>query len=135
MSLWTPGGEHPIERDAASPAAPAPGPDPGPSYDDLTPEEQAQVKAMAEEMEAVRGQLASVPASTVIANHAMGLYELAAIHLTREPPDFAQASLAIDALGAIVDGLAGRLEEPEATLREALGQIRQAFVGLRDEQR
>jgi uncharacterized protein with GYD domain len=129
MSLWTPGGEHPVERDPPGPADP----DPGPSYDDLSPDEQAQVRAMAEEMEAVRAQLASVPASTVIANHAMGLYELAAIHLTREPPDFAQASLAIDALGAIVDGLAGRLEEPEATLREALSQIRQAFVGLRDE--
>jgi uncharacterized protein with GYD domain len=104
-----------------------------PSYDDLSPEEQAQVREMAEEMAAVRAQLASVPASAVIANHAMGIYELAAIHLTKEPPDFTQAALAIDALGAIVDSLAGRLEEPESTLREALGQIRQAFVQLREE--
>jgi hypothetical protein len=87
---------------------------------------------MAEEMEQVRAQLAETPASAVIANHAMGMYELAAIHLTREPPAFTEAALAIDALAAIVEGLAGRLEESEPTLRDALHQLRQAFVQLRE---
>jgi hypothetical protein len=42
----------------------------------------------AEALEAVaeaRRRLAEVPASIVVANHAMGLFELAAIHLSVEP--------------------------------------------------
>ncbi len=132
MSLWTPGGEHPVDRGAREPDPTQPAPGPDVAFDDLSPEEQAQVRAMAEEMEQVRAQMAEAPASAVIANHAMGLYELAAIHLTREPPAFTEAALAIDALAAIVEGLAGRLEEPEQNLREALHQLRQAFVQLRE---
>ena len=62
---------------------------------------------MAAEMDEVRQQLASVPASVVVANHAMGLYELAAIHLSSQPPNFAEAQVAIDAMAAIVEGLRG----------------------------
>jgi len=67
----------------------------------------------------------------VIANHAMGMYELAAIHLRQNPPNFDQASLAIDALNALTTSLQGRLGENEATLVQALGQLQQAFVGLK----
>jgi hypothetical protein len=58
----------------------------------------------------------------------MGIYELAAIHLTAPEPKLVEASLAIDALAALVEGLAGRLGEPEATLQEALLQLRTAYV-------
>ncbi len=66
----------------------------------------------------------------VVANHAMGLYELAAIHLSEEDPDLAAARLAIDAMGQLVEGLPGRLGEAEATLKDALTQLRMAFVQL-----
>ncbi len=66
------------------------------------------MEAMATEMAQVREQLASVPAAVVVANHAMGLYELAAIHLRQQPPNLAEAKVAIDAFGA----LSGSLEGP-----------------------
>jgi hypothetical protein len=58
----------------------------------------------------------------------MGIYELAAIHLTASEPQLPQAVLAIDALAALVEGLEGRLGEAEPTLREALAQLRAAYL-------
>ena len=55
----------------------------------------------------------ATPAEVVVANHAYGLFELAAIHLSQQPPDLDQARLAVDALAAVVGGLAGRLGEAE----------------------
>ena len=83
-------------------------------------------------MEQVRQQLLAAPASVVIANHAMGIYELAAIHLTAERPQLGEAVLAIDALTALVDGLEGRLGDAEPTLREALAQLRAAYLEVRN---
>lgn len=83
--------------------------------------------AMAE----ARARLSEVPAEVVVTNHAMGLYELAAIHLSAERPDLAAASLAIDALGALVDGLGDRLGGQAQTMRDALANIRMAFVSVR----
>jgi hypothetical protein len=113
MSLWTPGGEHEV-------------PDP----EDLTDEQRAHLEDMAGQMAEVRRQLLEVPAATVVANHAMGLYELAAIHLSDQPPGLGEARVAIDAMGAVVDALEGRLGENEAVLRDALAQLRLAFVQL-----
>jgi hypothetical protein len=131
MSLWTPGGEHPVDRDApstdeATSAAASDDPLAG-----LTEDERERAMAMAAEMDEVRQQLASVPAAVVVANHAMGLYELAAIHLSAQPPNFSEAQVAIDAMGAVVEGLRGRLGDNEPTLVDALGQLRLAFVQLR----
>ncbi len=78
----------------------------------------------------MRQQLAEAPAELVIANHAMGLWELAALHLSQQPPQLPQAQLAIDALTALVDGLQGRLGEDERSLRDGLAQIRMAFVQI-----
>ena len=89
---------------------------------------------MRAEIDEVRRQLAQVPPEVVVANHVMGLYELAAIHLSQDPPNAAGAALAIDGMGALVEGLAGRLGEAEPTLRDALSQMRLVFVqvtGLR----
>ena len=122
-SLWTPGGEHPVARPDENAA-----PKDEPRLEDLSPEEREQVESMAREMAAVREQLASVPAAVVVANHLMGLYELGSIHLSQQPPNLAEASVAIDALGAVVDKLPGRLGETEATMRDALHQIRLAYV-------
>jgi hypothetical protein len=133
MSLWTPDGEHRVDADSESPkGAPSAefvsGVDP---LEGLSPEEREQAIAMAREMDEVRRQLASVSAAVVVANHAMGLYELAAIHLSSQPPAFSEAQVAIDAMACIVEGLQGRLGENETTLRDALAQLRMAFVQLK----
>lgn len=121
-SLWTPGGEHPVEPESVAPAA-----DPAEA---LSPEEREQAEAMAREMAAVQEQIASAPAAVVVANHLMGFYELAAIHLSQQPPNLSEASVAIDALGAVVEKLPGRLGEAESTMRDALHQIRLAYVSV-----
>ena len=71
-----------------------------------------------------------IPAEIVVANHLMGLYELAAIHLSQQPPKLDQASIAIDAMSAVIDSLEGRLGEAEGTLKDALHQIRLAYVQI-----
>ncbi|MCB0981669.1 MAG: hypothetical protein R2694_14720 [Ilumatobacteraceae bacterium] len=78
-----------------------------------------------------RARLADVPAEYVVSNHVMGLYELAAIHLSANPPSLHQAALAIDAVGCLVDGLGDRLGEDAQTLKNALGNIRLAFVQIK----
>jgi hypothetical protein len=65
-----------------------------------------------------------------VANHCYGLFELAAVYLSQQPPLLAQAQLAIDALGCLVDGLGDRLGEAQSPLTDALAQIRLAFVEL-----
>ena len=132
MTLWTPGGEHTPEPDRPGGGADDPGPPAeGLDLEDLSPEDQAQLEAMQEQMAQVRQQLLEAPAEVVVANHAMGIYELAALHLTSERPKLAEASLAIDALAALVDSLAGRLGEAEPTLRDALAQLRAAYLEVR----
>jgi hypothetical protein len=81
-------------------------------------------------MDELRQQLADTPASAVVANHCYGMFELAALHLSLDPPKLDQARLAIDALGLLVEGLASRLGEQEAQLKEGLTQLRLAFVRL-----
>ena len=74
----------------------------------------------------------------MIVNHALGIWQLALVHLgvvtppdeqgRRPAPDLAAAGLAIDALAALVDGLGDRLGEGEEMLRDALGQAQMLFV-------
>ena len=115
-TLWTPGGERPIRRD----------PEPVPAPEAETPtdsEVEAQLRDLQE-------KLAQTPAEVVIANHAFGLFELAALHLSQQPPHLEQARLAIDALGCLVDGLGSRLGEAGPQLGEGLAQLRMAFVRI-----
>jgi adenylosuccinate lyase len=72
-----------------------------------------------------------------IGGHAMALFELAALHLEREAatggeekPDLPEASLAIDAMAALVEGLGDKLQPYRAQLQSALDQLRMAFVRL-----
>ena len=86
---------------------------------------------VAEEMRRVRAELASTPVVDLVANHAIGLWQLAVLHLTPEEgiaPNLEEASLAIDAMGSIVDGLGPRLGDNAEPLREALAQLRLAFI-------
>jgi hypothetical protein len=67
----------------------------------------------------------------VVTNHAVGLYELAAIHLSAEQPDLVSAALAIDGLACLVEGLGDRMGDETGTLRDALATIRMAFVQVK----
>jgi len=130
VSLWTPGGEHPVDREQGDQPA-RPTPEGAPDLESLTPEQRAQAEAMAQEMAEAQQRLAETPAGLVVANHVMGLYELAAIHLGQEPPHFDEGKIAIDAMTAVIEVLGPRLEEAEPTLRDALSQIQMAFVELK----
>lgn len=124
MSLWTPDGERPVRREPAR----------EPAFEDLTAglgeDERAEAEALAAEMAEVRRQVAATPAAVIVANHVMGFYELAAIHLQQDPPNFAEAAIGIDAMGSVLDKLAGRLGENEPVLRDARAQLQMAYVEL-----
>lgn len=125
MTLWTPDGERQVPREPA--AAPEQAPQ-AQAEPELSPEEQERAREMAHELAEARARLLETEVATVVANHALGIYELAAIHLTAEEPDLVEAKLAIDALAVLIEGLAGRLGDGEPTLKDALHQIRLAFV-------
>jgi hypothetical protein len=78
-----------------------------------------------------RARIAETPANIVIVNHVMGMYELAAIHLSASPPRLPEAALAIDAVACVLEGLGERLGEEFSTLTEALANIRLAFVQIK----
>ena len=135
-SLWTPSGEH---------QPPADDPRRGPGDDDMPFVESlrgtgAGPAPVDDEVDAeirrAREELGAVPVVDIIANHAVGLWQLAVLHLTPEPypdgtpsaPRLPQAALAIDAFAALVDGLGDRLEPHVEALQQALGQLRMAYV-------
>ncbi len=128
-SLWTPSGEHEPTPEPTGPRSGVPGGAPG----EPSPEEVAQLEA---EMRQAREELASVPVADIIANHAVGLWQLAVLHLTPDPkpdgsqtePRLAEAGLANDAFAALVEGLGARLAPHDEALRDALSQLRLAYV-------
>ncbi len=83
----------------------------------------------------MRAELANSPVEVVVANHCYGLFELSAVYLSQQPPLLSQARLAIDALGALVAGLEGRLGEAEDQLKDGLSQLRLAYVQIDGAQR
>ncbi|HVA75989.1 MAG TPA: hypothetical protein VNF71_15645 [Acidimicrobiales bacterium] len=123
-TLWTPGGERPVSRGPQEDAGgrPAPGTQ-EPSGEPTQEEMQARLAQL-------QDQLARTPAEVVVANHAFGLFELGALHLSLQPPQLDQARLAIDALAALVDGLGDRLGEHAPELADALANLRIAFVQI-----
>jgi hypothetical protein len=152
-TLWTPDGERPIRREA--PPGPSGQPSPGgrggpgggagagagggagggragdgPGDPEAAPLDDDS-EAMAAELDELRDQLARTPAAQVVANHAFGLFELAALHLALKPPQLEEARLAVDALGALVEGMAGRLSDFEPQLLDGLAQLRIAYVHIK----
>ena len=140
-SIWTPSGEHRPEPGDDDPRGPqrasdgAPGGPPGVGPDDDAVE---MTQEQYRELLQARAELAAIPVADIVANHAIGLQQLAVIHLLPDPgvdgtpgePRLAEAGLAIDALGAIVDTLGERLAPHHEALREAVTQLRLAFVEL-----
>ncbi len=100
----------------------------GGASDDGTADQAAEIEAA---MAEARARLSEVPAEVVVINHVMGLYELGAIHLSSDTPDLVSASLAIDAMALLVEGLQERLGDDTQTMRDALANIRMAFVGVK----
>ena len=99
--------------------------------DELDPETADAMAEAERAMQEAHDRLAEVPAEVVVTNHVMGLYELAAIHLSATPPDLHQSVLAIDAVACLVDGLGERLGDDYATMQDALNNIRLAFVQIK----
>lgn len=124
-SFWTPGGEHPIGSDGGVPDDNGPEPDAG--GDDLTPQGRARLLADAT---AVTAELAATPAGVVVANHVVGLFQLAAIHLNEDPPHLDDGRLAIDAVKGILDAVGERLGDDGEALRTGLTQLQLAYVEL-----
>ena len=137
-SIWTPSGEHepsgPRRGAAGDPESGHAGPaGPAGQPGEPTEEEQAAIRQ-------ARVELAAVPVADIVANHAVGLWELAVLHLSPDPledgraarPRMTEAGLAIDALAAIVDTLGTRLAPHDEMLRDAVTQLRLAFVQLTD---
>ena len=125
-TLWTPSGEHEPEQGSAGepPATAAPGAPGTESPPDADPE-------LVEELRRLREQLAATPVIDIIANHAVGLWQLAIVHLAPEdesPPNLAEAQLAIDAMALLVEGLGERLGPHGEALRDALAQLRIVYV-------
>lgn len=119
-TIWTPSGEQPVGDEGGGGAAARP------AGDQQQPPDELEA-----ELAEVQRQLLETPASVIIANHAIGLFQLAALHLNQQPPNFVDAQLAIDALGSLVEGLGDRLGPDEEALRDALAQIRLAFVQIK----
>ena len=121
-SFWTPSGEHEVPNEDNGGGAFDPQVS-GVGDPEIDPETAA---AMEQQLREAQEQLLSVPAGQIVANHVIGLFELAALHLRVDPPNLDEARLPIDAMGILVEQLGDQLPEHQ-TLAAALHQIRLAF--------
>jgi len=125
-TIWTPSGEHDPERGSDAGGGAGRGAGGGEELD------EAEVAA---ELRRVRAELAATPVVDLVANHAIGLWQVAVLHLVPDgddPPRLDQAAIAIDALSGIVDTLGDRLGEHAEPLRDALAQLRVAYVQVQE---
>jgi len=53
---------------------------------------------------------------------------LAALHLGQKPPNLSDAQVAIDALAGMLDAVGSRMGENGPPLRQALNQMRLAYI-------
>src|SRR5262245_19779589 len=82
-TLWTPSGEHrPSDSTPSTPTPPDGRGAPDGAGEDLSPEEQAELAA---ELRRMRAELAATPVVDIVANHAVGIWQLAVLHLTPDP--------------------------------------------------
>lgn len=157
-SLWTPDGERHVAKASPEPGAAASGSsaaDAGPTddtarspidlgdplraaakelgidLDTLSDEDRAQLQTELAEMMQVRRQVAATPASEMVANHLMRLFDLATIYLESTPPSFSDAATVIESFRAVVENVGGRLGEHQAMLIEALSQLQMVFVQVK----
>lgn len=131
--LWTPGGqdepEHPsTEAQMGGYGSGAEGAE-GPSQEELA--------AAREQLRKVREELSATPVSDIVANHAIGLWQLAVLHLGLDDEageaKLPEAKLAVDAMAALVEGVADRLGEHREPLQAALTNVRLAYVRVSED--
>jgi hypothetical protein len=137
-TIWTPSGEYRPDDGPEGPDAQPPdhGPDRAQEGAEITPEELEALGRLHE-------QLRATPAVDVIANHVVQLFQLAFVYLgagagpanddAAPAADLVQASIVIDTMAAIVDGLGPRLVDHEQTLRDALTQLQLLWVEIADQ--
>ncbi|MEP6625623.1 MAG: hypothetical protein ABJC79_14345 [Acidimicrobiia bacterium] len=134
-SLWTPYGEQPIEPERPGDADGPPGGghtgggpgDSGGQDPYGGPEEEIDPEQMREML----ARLAATPVEAIVTQFVVQLQEIAVLHLgiaQERPESLHQAALAIDAFGALVEGLGARLEPNADALAQVLAQLRLAFV-------
>ncbi len=110
---------------------------PGPEDQEIELDEESLA-----ELREFQAQLAATPAIEVIANHAVGLYELAMLQLSiaaqaAELPvserlrRVEEARTAADAFGGVVESLGDRFGPNAPTLAEALSQVRLGIVRVK----
>lgn len=84
-----------------------------------TPEQEAQARAIAEEM-------ARVPVTDWVVNVAVNLANVAGVKL--QSGQAAEAQVAIDALAGLLEGSRGRLAGAEGPLRQTLAELQMAYA-------
>jgi len=134
-SLWTPYGEEPVPpAGAGSPPPPGGtggpgggppggpgGPGPGQDPEDIDPEQMREMLT----------RLAETPVEAIVTQFAVELQEIAVLHLglaAERPESLAQAAIAIDAMGALVDAVGDRFGPNAEPLRQAVAALRLGFV-------
>ena len=124
-----PGGDTPaVPREVLAAAAEASGID----LDALDDAEREQLAAELAEMMRVRREVAATPASEMLANHMMRLFDLTTIYLEADPPAFGEAATVIEAFRAVLETLGDRLGETQQPLSDALGQLQMLFVQVKE---
>ncbi|MEA2842524.1 MAG: hypothetical protein QOJ69_195 [Actinomycetota bacterium] len=130
-TFWTPGGEKPIPQAEPDPAPPPPSDEQLQRSADTADPTEAEARELAELM-AIQAQILATPCAMVVADHCMSLYELAALYLSPDPPQLADARVAIDSLAALIDVLGSKLGEHESALKQGLSQLRNGWVEAQD---
>jgi hypothetical protein len=131
----TPSQAPPEPRASQSASIPEPPPDPPPVVPQSAPPKEAQpgedpagLWTPEQEAEAQRAvdEILRVPARDWVADAAVRLAQVAGVKLDSGDP--ADARVAIDAFGAIVNGCAAELGEAERPLRQTLAQLQMAYA-------
>lgn len=154
MSLWTPGGEHKIPdaqpenatqqastqtaNNQASNSQAQNSNASGTQHANTQADTQTQADAqtldpktqqeLEEQLAAVRQRVLETPVEIMLAQHLVGLYEIAAIHLSVEDADMTAAKVAIDAMSGMVEAVKGQLGDAAEPVESMLHQIRMAYV-------
>ncbi len=132
-SLWTPYGEEPVGN-------PTGGPEPEPGFGPLSdgtteppgpPGPPGELDE--EQMREMLSRLAATPVEAIVTQFAVELQEICVLHLGlagERPESLLQAALALDAMASLSEGLGDRLAPNTDALRQAVSQLRLAYVEI-----
>ncbi|MGZ4803319.1 MAG: hypothetical protein ACXV9P_11990, partial [Acidimicrobiia bacterium] len=100
------------------------------------PGDQAPEDIDPEQMREMLTRLAETPVEAIVTQFAVELQEIAVLHLGlagERPESLAQASIAVDAMGAIVDAVGERFGPNAEPLRQAVAALRLGYVEVSSE--